>query len=103
MAGELESDSVALERVREYEELPQVKLFLKFTNGSDFIAKTPKLKTLKIFQEAEWESVVPLAEHWPSTGAIKFDRYATKYRPDLPNVLENFNLDVSDNEKVETH
>ena len=26
MAGELESDSVALERVREYEELPQVNL-----------------------------------------------------------------------------
>lgn len=28
MAGELESDSVALERVREYEELPQVNLSL---------------------------------------------------------------------------
>jgi ABC-type multidrug transport system fused ATPase/permease subunit len=73
MAGELESDSVALERVREYEDLPQ---------------------------EADWESVVPLAEHWPSTGEIKFDGYATKYRPELPCVLENFNLDVSDNEKV---
>merc|ERR1712032_1651455 len=63
MAGELESDSVALERVREYEELPQ---------------------------EADWESVVPLAKHWPSTGEIKFDGYATKYRPELPCVLENF-------------
>ena len=76
---------------------------------------------MAIFQEAEWESVVPLAEHWPSTGEIKFERYlsqaqkklqtsgeikfdgyATKYRPELPCVLENFNLDVSDNEKVET-
>ena len=28
MAGELESDSVALERVREYEDLPQVNLSL---------------------------------------------------------------------------
>ena len=55
-----------------------------------------------MFQEAEWESVVPLAKHWPSTGEIKFDGYATKYRPELPCVLDNFNLDVSDNEKVET-
>merc|ERR1712079_154849 len=73
MAGELESDSVALERVREYEDLPQ---------------------------EADWESEVPLAENWPSTGEIKFDGYATKYRPELPCVLENFNLGVLDNEKV---
>ena len=29
-------------------------------------------------------------------------RYATKYRPELPCVLENFNLDVLDNEKVNT-
>ena len=61
---------------------------------------------------------MPLAENWPSTGEIKFDgcviiptsllckltcvRYATKYRPELPCVLENFNLDVLDNEKVNT-
>ena len=37
-----------------------------------------------------------------TSGEIKFDGYATKYRPELPCVLENFNLDVSDNEKVET-
>merc|ERR1712156_14789 len=43
---------------------------------------------------------VPLAENWPSTGEIKFEGYATKYRPELPCVLENFNLDVLDNEKV---
>ena len=65
MAGELESDSVALERVREYEDLPQV----------------PQQKTKKpiikkhLTQEADWESEVPLAENWPSTGEIKFDGY----------------------------
>ena len=32
----------------------------------------------------------------------KYVRYATKYRPELPCVLENFNLDVLDNEKVNT-
>ena len=61
MAGELESDSVALERVREYEDLPQV--LQKKTN---FKQKHPT-------QEADWESEVPLAENWPSTGEIKFD------------------------------
>ena len=106
MAGELESDSVALERVREYEDLPQVP------------SKSTKdqLNRQHLTQEADWESEVPLAENWPSTGEIKFDgcviiptsllckltcvRYATKYRSELPCVLENFNLDVVDNEKV---
>ena len=73
MAGELESDSVALERIREYEDLPQ---------------------------EAEWESEQPVPENWPSSGEVQFERYATKYRPELPCVLNNFNLSVGDNEKV---
>ena len=75
-----------------------------------------QLNKKDLTQEADWESEVPLAENWPSTGEIKFDgcvitptsvlckltcvRYATKYRPELPCVLENFNLDVLDNEKV---
>ena len=63
MAGELESDSVALERVREYEDLPQVP------------SKSTKdqLNRQHLTQEADWESEVPLAENWPSTGEIKFD------------------------------
>ena len=77
-----------------------------------------QLNKKHLTQEADWESEVPLAENWPSTGEIKFDgcviiptsllckltcvRYATKYRPELPCVLENFNLDVLDNEKVNT-
>ena len=42
-----------------------------------------------------------MQKKWQISGEIKFDGYATKYRPELPNVLDNFNLDVSDNEKVE--
>ena len=42
-----------------------------------------------------------MQKKWQISGEIKFDGYATKYRPELPCVLENFNLDVSDNEKVE--
>ena len=73
MAGELESDSVALERIREYEDLPQ---------------------------EAAWESQEELPKDWPGSGEITFKGYSTRYRPELPCVLDDFNLEVQDNEKV---
>merc|ERR1712242_30365 len=36
----------------------------------------------------------------PDQGQIKFDNYSTKYREELPNVLEDFNLQVEGEEKV---
>ena len=74
MAGELESDSVALERIREYEDLPQ---------------------------EASWYAEGGLPEDWPSSGDISFQNFSTRYRPDLPPVLDNFQLDVKDKSKAE--
>ena len=44
MAGELESDSVALERVREYEELPQVTPSFK-DNHNHHVEKASKVKS----------------------------------------------------------
>merc|ERR1719225_1281236 len=74
MAGELESDSVALERVREYEELPQ---------------------------EAAWHTPeAEVADSWPQQGAVSFSGYSTKYRPELDNVLADFNLEIAAGEKV---
>jgi len=73
MAGELESDSVALERIREYEELPQ---------------------------EADWDTPGGLTDEWPQNGTVAFKEYSTKYRPELSCVLENFNLKVENNQKV---
>jgi len=73
MAGELESDSVALERVREYEDLPQ---------------------------EAAWETQGDLDGGWPGHGDIQFNSYSTKYRPELDKVLNNFNLKIKPGEKV---
>jgi len=73
MAGELESDSVAIERVREYEDLPQ---------------------------EASWETDGNLDQDWPKQGNIVFNQYSTKYRPELDNVLTNFNLKIKSGEKV---
>ena len=39
-------------------------------------------------------------QNWPDQGQIKFDNYSTKYREELPNVLEDFNLQVEGEEKV---
>ena len=73
MAGELESDSVALERVREYEELPQ---------------------------EAAWESPGGTRTDWLTEGTIQFRGFSTRYRPDLDNVLTDFSLTVQSGQKV---
>ena len=73
MAGELESDSVAIERVREYEDLPQ---------------------------EAAWDTQGGLEASWPQKGEIEFTKYSTKYRPELDNVLSNFNLKIKAGDKV---
>jgi len=73
MAGELESDSVAIERVREYDDLPQ---------------------------EASWETEGTFDQAWPHKGNIVFNQYSTKYRPELDNVLTNFNLKIKSGDKV---
>ena len=56
MAGELESDSVALERVREYEELPQ---------------------------EAAWESPGGEKSDWLTDGVIQFREFSCRYRSEF--------------------
>merc|ERR1719219_368705 len=73
MAGGLESDSVALERVREYEKLPQ---------------------------EAAWESIGGGRADWLTEGLIQFRGFSTRYRPDLDNVLTDFSLTVRSGQKV---
>ena len=55
-AGELESDSVALERVREYEELPQ---------------------------EAAWESPGGEKSDWLTDGVIQFREFSCRYRSEF--------------------
>ena len=73
MAGELESDSVAIERVREYDD---------------------------IVQEAPWYQDQPIEDSWPGTGLVEFENFNTRYRPELDNVLVDFNLRIRPGEKV---
>ena len=51
-APQAETTCVALERIREYEDLPQ---------------------------EAVWDTPGGLAEDWPRTGNVEFKEYSTKY------------------------
>lgn len=43
---------------------------------------------------------VDLPDSWPEKGEIKFDHFATRYRPELDLVLKDVSLDVSSGEKV---
>ncbi|KAA1472498.1 multidrug resistance-associated ABC transporter [Dentipellis sp. KUC8613] len=69
----LEQSMVALERVKEYSELPR--------EPPEFIEPRP-------------------AASWPSKGEIKCENLVIRYAPDLPNVLHNLNFSIHPGEKV---
>jgi ATP-binding cassette, subfamily C (CFTR/MRP), member 1 len=71
---EVETNIVSVERVLEYSQLP--------SEAPDVIFKNrPSIS-------------------WPSQGAVTFKNYTTRYRPGLPLVLENINLDIKPHEKI---
>ena len=75
VASWLESNMIAVERVREY------------TN---------------VKSEAEWKSSSnnrPSID-WPTQGKIQFMNYSTKYRPELELVLKDFTVTIEGGEKV---
>ncbi|NXN11515.1 MRP1 protein, partial [Indicator maculatus] len=74
MSSELETNIVAVERVKEY-------------------AETEK--------EAEWsiEQTAP-ASTWPEEGKVEFRGYGLRYREDLDLVLKNINVTISGGEKI---
>lgn len=39
-------------------------------------------------------------ESWPSNGIVRFNDYSTSYRPGLPPVLKNINLEIRPSEKI---
>jgi ATP-binding cassette subfamily C (CFTR/MRP) protein 1 len=74
MTSEVETNAVAVERIKEYGETSQ---------------------------EAEWEiperKPVP---SWPDKGAITFERYQTRYREGLDPVMRNVTCSIEPGEKV---
>ena len=74
MASELETNIVAVERVKEYSEVP---------------TEAPPIV----------ESHRP-PDDWPPEGHVKFDHYSTRYREGLDLVLKNISLDIPGGTKV---
>ena len=71
---EIETNIVAVERIKEYIEIPQeAPLFIP-------------------------ETCPPSS--WPEKGEISFRDYCTRYRPDLPCVVRNLNFTVNPSEKI---
>jgi ATP-binding cassette, subfamily C (CFTR/MRP), member 1 len=75
--GQVEQYSSSIERVCEYvTELPQEAAYVNESED----AKIP--------------------ENWPADGRIVFKDVSLKYRPELPFVLKNMNLDIKPGEKI---
>ena len=72
MVCEMETDSVAIERIREYEEIEQ---------------------------EQAWE-VDDVPEDWPRTGELRVEDVSARYRPGLPDCLSDLRLSLRPGEKL---
>ncbi|XP_048522371.1 multidrug resistance-associated protein 1 isoform X2 [Dendroctonus ponderosae] len=74
MTSDVETNIVAVERIKEYAEVPQ---------------------------EAPWKlSHEIMPSSWPETGAVTFKDYSVRYRPGLDLVLHGVNFTVNGSEKV---
>ena len=76
MLCDLETNSVAIERILEYSENPQ-----------EADVEVPERERL-------------LPENWPESGAISFEAFETRYRPGLDLVLKGVNMEIGAGEKV---
>ena len=76
MASELETNIVAVERIKEYSETPTEALPVIESN------RPP--------------------DDWPSQGDVKFDHYSTRYREGLDLVLKDITVDIPGGTKVST-
>ena len=74
MASELETNIVAVERIKEYAETP--------TEAPPII-----------------DSCQP-PDDWPTDGHVKFDHYSTRYREGLDLVLKDIDVDIAGGTKV---
>ena len=97
MSSEIETNIVAVERIREYCKLnPEVRYtFYKSKQSSGVLL-------IKFILKAEWESkeggVLP--DNWPSKGAVDVSDLEVKYREDLKPALKDISCSLNPSEKV---
>lgn len=74
MTSDVETNIVAVERVKEYTETPQ---------------------------EAAWEMPdKKIQKDWPDKGVVKFNKYSTRYREGLDLVVKNIDIEIGAGEKI---
>jgi ABC-type multidrug transport system fused ATPase/permease subunit len=73
MSCEIESQIIAVERIKEYSEIEQ---------------------------EAPYESEIITPSEWPDKGAIQFSSYGTRYRKGMDLVLKNVTFTAKPGEKI---
>jgi ATP-binding cassette subfamily C (CFTR/MRP) protein 1 len=73
-ASDVETNIVSAERVIGYGELP-----------SEAADEVPETKP---------------APAWPQNGAVRFEKYVTRYRPELPPCIKGISLDIKPGEKI---
>jgi ATP-binding cassette, subfamily C (CFTR/MRP), member 1 len=73
MTSDVETNIVAVERIKEYGETTQ---------------------------EAAWENSTPVAKNWPENGKVEFRDFQVRYREGLDLVLKGISFTVQGGEKV---
>lgn len=93
--SELETNIVAVERVKEYSEIEEEVIpDLKINQMVH-----PNSIMLQFQAPAVIQGSRPL-DDWPQQGAISFIDYSTRYRKDLDLVVKNISIEIQGGEKV---
>ena len=96
MTSEVETNIVAVERIREYSNTPQV-----ITTISIIINLILIICFVFNTQEASWVyGKVSASKEWPEKGKVEFDNYKVRYREGLDLVLRGITCEINGGEKV---
>ena len=98
--SEVETNVVAVERIKEYGETPQVNYSYFSYERAKYIVRA-YLIFVFASQEAPWE--IPEKKPppvWPSKGAINFNNYQTRYRDCMDLVLRDVTFSIRPGDKV---
>lgn len=110
----METNIVAVERIKEYGETPEVSSSYNFCIFNicsiryriiKFVFTTTTIfKFSKYSQEAAWEKpdLKPPSD-WPSRAHVQFDNYQMRYRDGMDLVLHGISCSITGGEKVNKH